>query len=433
MKRKPDGKKKKILTTGIALALICAVLTQITDSFSVNAKKKVTLSGACGESATWQYDKRTRTMTVRGTGVVTAGAWRNEEWFDDSYAYPGENDNLIDTLIIEDGITAIGKDAFDGGYMSVVRLPETLTEIGSSSFSECISIKELKIPKNVTKIGSQAFYSCWSLKELEIPEGVTELGSYAVDSCRELASLELPSTLKSNVNKLGINYCTGLRKIVNHTKQDVKVSTFKKRVIWKVNGEKVKKIKAGKTGKATAKKYKITYRTNGAKITGKKKTSYRYGDIVHIDTIAEKKNGYFMGWKTIGNKNDMFFEGGFDPEDDEPAQGNVTLEAKFLYYQKKQTGKNEVTLSFDVSEDKYFYKDIIVRYYTDKSKRYKSKVKYMLMNSKKKSMEIKNLKRGKTYYFEFITADQDSDWEEDIKYLQKTSEYWNPIGKLKIK
>ncbi len=235
------------------------------------------------------------------------------------------------------------------------------------------------------------------------------------------------------MNKLGIRNCTRLRKIVNHTKQDIKVSTFKKQVSWKVNGRTVQKVKAGKTGKAVPRKYKISYRTNGGRIKGRKKTSYYYGDIVYIDAVAEKKNSYFIGWEETGHNSNKFFEGGFDPGDDEPAQGDVTLEAKYVYYNKKQTGKHEVTLSFDVSEGDLLYQDVIVRYYTNKSKRSKSKLKYMLMNSEKKSMKIKNLKKGKTYYFEFTTADPDSSWDEDMEYIQKTSEYWNPIGKLKVK
>lgn len=433
MKSNSDEKKRKTLSGGIVLILICAMFTQMAGPFFSNAKKKAEVSGSCGENAVWQYDETTKTMTVSGTGAVTVGGWKDEDWFKDSYDYSGGSENLVETLVIEDGITAIGKGAFDSGCMTEVRLPETLTEIGASAFSECVNIKTLNIPETVTKIGREAFYSCWSLEKLRIPEGVTRLGPSVVDGCIRLASLELPRTLKSDVNKLGIRHCAGLREIVNHTKQDIKVPDFKKRVSWKVNKRLVQTVKAGKTGKAIPKKYKITYRANGGKIKGKKKTSYCYGDIVYIDAVVEKKNAYFIGWDAVGNKNEMFFEGGFNPEDDEPAQGNVTLEAKFLYYNKKQTGKNVVTLSFDVGESDLLYQDIVVRYYTDQSKRSESKINYMLMNSKKKSMKIKKLKKGKTYYFEFTTVDPDSSWDEDLDYIQKTPEYWNPIGSLKLK
>lgn len=432
MKRKSNKWRKKIFIKGIALFLICTMFTQVTSPLSLYAKKKIKLSGTCGESATWKYDEKTRTLTISGTGTVIAEGWKDCDWFEYDYEY-SDVDNRINKLVIEDGITAIGRAAFESCYMSEVRLPETLTEIGPLAFSDCIGLKAIKIPKSVTKIGSEAFDACWSLKNLKVPEGVTSMGSSAIDNCRELTSLELPSTLKSNVNKLGIRWDTALRKIVNHTKQDIKVSTFKKRVSWKVNGKKVKKIKAGKTGKATAKKYKITYRTNGAKIKGKKPTSYRYGDIVYISATAEKKNGYFLGWDSVDN-NSYFYEGGFDPEDDEPAFGNVTLKPTFLYYKKQQTGKNEVTISFDIRDDKYMiYQEMVVRYYTDKSKRNKSKLKSILLDKEKKSMKIKNLKKGKTYYFEFSTFYTDSDWEEDVDYIQKDPGYWGSLGKVKVK
>ncbi len=135
------GKREKTLTAGgVVLLFICAILTQVLHPCFSNAKKKIELSGNCGENATWQYDQKTRTMTVRGNGEVTAGGWQDEKWFDDDYDYFMESDNLIQTLIIEEGITAIGKAAFSAGCMSEVRLPETLTEIGTSAFSECVGI-----------------------------------------------------------------------------------------------------------------------------------------------------------------------------------------------------------------------------------------------------------------------------------------------------
>lgn len=153
---------------------------------------------------------------------------------------------------------------------------------------------------------------------------------------------------------------------------------------------------------------------------------------MYIDTVAEKKNSYFIGWHVIGN-DDTFFEGGFDPEDDEPAYGNVTLEPTFLTYKKKQTGKNEVTITFDDHETQVYYQDIVVRYYTDKAKRSKSKWKSVRVLNDTESLKFKNLKKGKTYYFEFAIFDTDSDVEEDMVYIQKEPEFWNSLGKITVK
>lgn len=64
-----------------------------------------------------------------------------------------------------------------------ITIPNSVTEIGSETFSYCINLKSITIPNSVTSIGSSAFAHCWGLSSIAIPNSVTEIGSYAFSGC----------------------------------------------------------------------------------------------------------------------------------------------------------------------------------------------------------------------------------------------------------
>ena len=66
----------------------------------------------------------------------------------------------VNNLIIGDGITKIGDNAFNGAPawdIANVELPDTLVEIGNSAFSNNSSLTSIHFPKNLKKIGNMAF------------------------------------------------------------------------------------------------------------------------------------------------------------------------------------------------------------------------------------------------------------------------------------
>lgn len=70
----------------------------------------------------------------------------------------------IEKVTAESGMTKLPDGVFAGmKFLSEVVLPDTLTEIGSSAFSNT-SLSEIHLPRGVTEIGSQAFKNAQSLQ-----------------------------------------------------------------------------------------------------------------------------------------------------------------------------------------------------------------------------------------------------------------------------
>ena len=102
-------------------------------------------SGTCGNNANWEYDDSSKSLYISGTGKIDYVASDNQAWRE--YAED------IETVIINEGITCIGNNAFEGHpNLKNVTLPTSLLTIGENAFSFCESLESLKIPTNVNSI-----------------------------------------------------------------------------------------------------------------------------------------------------------------------------------------------------------------------------------------------------------------------------------------
>ena len=74
-----------------------------------------------------------------------------------------END-YITSVIISEGATSIGEDAFYGcSNLTEIVIPDSVTSIGDDAFGACSNLTEIVIPDSVTSIGVRAFYGCRNL------------------------------------------------------------------------------------------------------------------------------------------------------------------------------------------------------------------------------------------------------------------------------
>ena len=100
----------------------------------------------------------------------------------------------LTSVIIPDGVTAIGPYAFAGcSSLPSVIIPDGVTSI-DSSFAYCSSLTNVIIPDGVTSIVSYAFDNCSSLTSVRIPKSVTSIGNWAFNDCGSLKTIYYSGT-----------------------------------------------------------------------------------------------------------------------------------------------------------------------------------------------------------------------------------------------
>ena len=102
-------------------------------------------------------------------------------------------ENGVGTITFDRPLTTIGNNAFGGSgyYLTSIKLPNTVTSIGSGAFWGCYYLTEFTIPENVTTIGRDAFSSCEALTEITIPKSVTSIEPQIFNRCPSLIKITI--------------------------------------------------------------------------------------------------------------------------------------------------------------------------------------------------------------------------------------------------
>ena len=160
-----------------------------------------------------------------------------------------ENCSSLTSVTIPNSVTTIGNLAFcNCSSLTSVEIPDSVTKIEGAVFDGCISLTsidvasgnlnysskdgvlfdknksnliqypagnqstEYTIPNSVTTIGESAFSDCRSLTSITIPNSVTTLGAYVFQSCRSLTSVEFPNSVTS-IGNSAFDNCSSLKDV----------------------------------------------------------------------------------------------------------------------------------------------------------------------------------------------------------------------------
>ncbi len=163
--------------------------------------KNIVASGFCGGDETAEWDEESDayknlwwelddegTLTVGGEGEMKSYDTvlnKNVQRYVTSAPW-GQYLDQLKTLVIEDGITSIGDDAFFNcrGLTGDLVLPNSVASIGVGAFAGCSGFTgELVIPDGVTSI-DYAFAGCSGFTgDLVIPDSVTSIGELSFQGC----------------------------------------------------------------------------------------------------------------------------------------------------------------------------------------------------------------------------------------------------------
>lgn len=93
-----------------------------------------------------------------------------------------------------------------------IKIPDSVTKIGSNAFFDCNNLTIISIPASVTKIGEGMFCDCSSLTYLEIPDGVKSIEESAFFRCTNLTNIDIPDSV-TRIENTAFCLCTNLKNI----------------------------------------------------------------------------------------------------------------------------------------------------------------------------------------------------------------------------
>ena len=125
---------------------------------------------------------------------------------------PACDNSNIKNVVIEDGITSIGNNAFYGCSLTNIRIPGSVTSIGKYALEDCMSLTSVTIPGSVSSIGEYAFSDCRNLTDATILDGVTSIENRAFWGCSSLTSVTIPNSV-TNIGESAFWHCSELTSV----------------------------------------------------------------------------------------------------------------------------------------------------------------------------------------------------------------------------
>ena len=209
--------------------------------FVLTAAMLLITTALAAEEGTWGQ----LSWTLDDEGLLTVSGEGPMDDFESNYSYEAWQNYYysISALRIEEGVTSVGKYAFEVFNLRRIELPASLTEMDENPFRYSSSLEEIvvaeenpsymvvggvlfnragtvlikypnaksdtdyDIPAGVTRIGKYAFFRCSNLESVSFPEGLTQIGDGAFYDSYNLTLSQLPDSLVS-IGENAFNGCT---------------------------------------------------------------------------------------------------------------------------------------------------------------------------------------------------------------------------------
>ena len=212
--------KKRLFIMEVLVVVLLMLIIQC--SVFINSVNAETVTGSDVE-VSLSFDSETGVLTFSGSGEIS------KKWMESI------NKDNVKKVVIKDGITRIGEDAFQLCYQLIeIQIPNSVSQIGRNAFIYCNKLEKIElgniekiepqtfqncenlkciiIPNSVNTISDNAFSHCKNLESVTIEEGVKNIGGYAFVDCKKLKNIKIPKSIEY-IHPVAFSGCNELESI----------------------------------------------------------------------------------------------------------------------------------------------------------------------------------------------------------------------------
>ena len=178
---------------------------ELTQDTAFTAEFTIAKTGICGHNnrLKWTFDDETKTLFISGDAAL-----------DENYTFGVEAPTQTERLIIAEGVTIIGNNAFANMYSTITSLtiPSTVTEIGNYAFAGLNNRKfnKLVLPNDIRIIGTHAFEGASYLQTIHFGSALEEIGELAFNGCTRVKEMTCLAEITPNVGTDGLTSISSL-------------------------------------------------------------------------------------------------------------------------------------------------------------------------------------------------------------------------------
>ena len=165
----------------------------------------------------YSIDSNSQFLIISGEGEMLDYEQKSEKINSKTVYYstaPWVKDKVcpILSLIVEEGVSTIGKNAFYGCQsLNTIHISKTVTTIETSAFESCSQLTNINLQNGIKTLGESAFKSCFVLTTFYFPASLESIHYSTFSSCSNLQSF--------TVDEKNLNFSTIEGVLVSYDKK----------------------------------------------------------------------------------------------------------------------------------------------------------------------------------------------------------------------